>query len=56
MHVPLSLITFYLYAKRNPNRYLTEAFVGGAQLVGSYGYYGPEVRLRARSEATDRGI
>ena len=44
VHVPLSLLCFYLYATRNRNRYLVEAFVGGAQLVGSYGYYGPEVR------------
>mmetsp|Transcript_13089 Transcript_13089/g.26878 ORF Transcript_13089/g.26878 Transcript_13089/m.26878 type:complete len:293 (-) Transcript_13089:143-1021(-) len=43
VHVPLSLLAFYLYATRNRNRYLVEAFVGGAQLVGSYGYYGPEL-------------
>ena len=45
VHVPLSLLTFYLYATRNPNRYLTEAFVGGAQLVGCFGYYGPELLI-----------
>jgi hypothetical protein len=45
VHVPLALLTFYFYATRNNNRYLTEAFVGGAQLVGCYGYYGPELLI-----------
>ena len=38
VHVPLALVTFYLYARRNPNRYLAEAFLGGVQLCGCYGY------------------
>jgi hypothetical protein len=45
VHVPLALLSFYLYATRNPNRYIVEAFLGGAQLVGCYGYYGPEVLI-----------
>ncbi len=45
VHVPLALLTFYLYTTRSRNRYLTEAFLGGAQLVGCYGYYGPELLI-----------
>ena len=45
VHVPLALLTFYLYATRNPNRYLAEAFLGGVQLVGCFGYYGPELLI-----------
>mmetsp|Transcript_1994 Transcript_1994/g.4013 ORF Transcript_1994/g.4013 Transcript_1994/m.4013 type:complete len:253 (+) Transcript_1994:209-967(+) len=45
IHVPLALLSFYLYAKRDPRRYIVEAFLGGAQLVGCYGYYGPETLI-----------
>ncbi|GMI27468.1 hypothetical protein TeGR_g5480 [Tetraparma gracilis] len=42
VHVPLAWLTFYLYATRSKKRYLTEAFLGGVQFVGCFGYYGPE--------------
>ncbi|GMH89671.1 hypothetical protein TL16_g11527 [Triparma laevis f. inornata] len=42
VHVPLSWLTFYLYATEHPSRYLVEAFLGGVQFVGCFGYYGPE--------------
>ncbi|GMI47842.1 hypothetical protein TrCOL_g12344 [Triparma columacea] len=45
VHVPLALLSFYLYATRSPRRYVVEAFLGGAQLVGCYGYYGPELLI-----------
>ncbi|GMH96989.1 hypothetical protein TrST_g3459 [Triparma strigata] len=43
VHVPLSWLAFYMYGTRHPSRYLVEAFLGGVQFVGCFGYYGPEV-------------
>lgn len=42
-HVPLSFLTFLLYATQHKKRYVVEALVSGGQIVGTYAYYMPGV-------------
>ena len=42
IHVPLSWLCFYLTARQHPARHIVQAFLGGAQVVGTYCYYLPE--------------
>lgn len=56
VHVPFSLLVFGLYCKRAPERYIVEAFVCGAQTVGTVAYYLPEVLRGGEHWCWDRPL